>query len=166
MCGEETALIASIEGKRGEPFYKPPYPTDAGLWGKPTLINNVETLANIPPIIMQGGRWFKEIGTAKSPGTKVFTLTGNVANKGLIEVPMGITLREVVYEIGGGIPGGHKFKMAQTGGTSGGCIPAEQLDLPMDYDTLAEAGTALGLSLIHIYHHLDNRSFNTVMPSD
>ncbi|HRC53413.1 MAG TPA: NADH-quinone oxidoreductase subunit NuoF [Bacillota bacterium] len=144
VCGEETALIASIEGKRGEPFYKPPYPTDAGLWGKPTLINNVETLANIPPIIMQGGRWFKEIGTAKSPGTKVFTLTGNVANKGLIEVPMGITLREVVYEIGGGIPGGHKFKMAQTGGTSGGCIPAEQLDLPMDYDTLAEAGTALG----------------------
>lgn len=144
VCGEETALIASIEGKRGEPFYKPPYPTDAGLWGKPTLINNVETLANIPPIIMQGGRWFRNIGTAKSPGTKVFTLTGNVANKGLIEVPMGITLREVVYEIGGGIPGGHKFKMAQTGGTSGGCIPAEQLDLPMDYDTLAEAGTALG----------------------
>ncbi|HON87832.1 MAG TPA: NADH-quinone oxidoreductase subunit NuoF, partial [Bacillota bacterium] len=144
VCGEETALIASIEGKRGEPFYKPPYPTDAGLWGKPTLINNVETLANIPPIIMHGGRWFREIGTAKSPGTKVFTLTGNVANKGLIEVPMGITLREVVYEIGGGIPGGHKFKMAQTGGTSGGCIPAEQLDLPMDYDTLAEAGTALG----------------------
>ncbi len=144
VCGEETALIASIEGKRGEPFYKPPYPTDAGLWGKPTLINNVETLANIPPIIMHGGRWFREIGTAKSPGTKVFTLTGNVANKGLIEVPMGITLREVVYEIGGGIPGGHKFKMAQTGGTSGGCIPAEQLDLSMDYDTLAEAGTALG----------------------
>ncbi len=144
VCGEETALIASIEGKRGEPFYKPPYPTDAGLWGKPTLINNVETLANIPPIIMQGGRWFRNIGTAKSPGTKVFTLTGNVANKGLIEVPMGITLREVVYEIGGGIPGGHKFKMAQTGGTSGGCIPAEQLDLSMDYDTLAEAGTALG----------------------
>jgi NADP-reducing hydrogenase subunit HndC len=144
VCGEETALISSIEGKRGEPFYKPPYPTDAGLWGKPTLINNVETLANIPPIIMQGGEWFRKIGTANSPGTKVFTLTGNVANKGLIEVPMGITLREVVYEIGGGIPGGHKFKMAQTGGTSGGCIPAEQLDLPMDYDTLAEAGTALG----------------------
>ena len=144
VCGEETALIESIEGDRGEPRFKPPYPTNAGLWGKPTLVNNVETLANIPPIILQGGCWFKGIGTENCSGTKVFTMTGNINNKGLIEVPMGITLREVIYEIGGGIPGGKKFKMAQTGGTSGGCIPAEYLDLPMDYDTLAEAGTALG----------------------
>ncbi len=144
VCGEETALIESIEGDRGEPRYKPPYPTNVGLWGKPTLVNNVETLANIPPIILQGGCWYKGIGTENCPGTKVFTMTGNINNKGLIEVPMGITLREVIYEIGGGIPGGKKFKMAQTGGTSGGCIPAEYLDLPMDYDTLAEAGTALG----------------------
>jgi len=144
VCGEETALIASIEGKRGEPTYKPPYPTDAGLWGKPTLINNVETLANIPPIITNGGQWFKRIGTEGNSGTKVFTITGNVVNKGLIEVPMGITLREIIYEIGGGIPGGRQFKMAQTGGTSGGCIPRDYLDLPMDYDTLAKAGTALG----------------------
>ena len=144
VCGEETALIESIEGDRGEPRYKPPYPTNQGLWGKPTLVNNVETLANISPIILQGGCWFKAIGTENCPGTKVFTMTGDINNKGLIEVPMGITLREVIYEIGGGLPGGKKFKMAQTGGTSGGCIPAEYLDLPMDYDTLAEAGTALG----------------------
>jgi NADP-reducing hydrogenase subunit HndC len=144
VCGEETALIESIEGNRGEPRYKPPYPTNEGLWREPTLVNNVETLANIAPILLKGGCWFKGIGTAKCTGTKVFTMTGNINNKGLIEVPMGITLREVIYEIGGGIPGGKAFKMAQTGGTSGGCIPAEYLDLPMDYDTLAEAGTALG----------------------
>ncbi len=144
VCGEETALIESIEGDRGEPRFKPPYPTNVGLFGKPTLVNNVETLANVAPIILEGGCWFKGIGTDKCSGTKVFTMTGNINNKGLIEVPMGITLREVIYEIGGGIPGGKKFKMAQTGGTSGGCIPPEYLDLPMDYDTLAEAGTALG----------------------
>jgi len=144
VCGEETALLESIEGNRGEPRFKPPYPTNEGLWGKPTLINNVETLANVPSIIQKGGDWFKAIGTERCAGTKVFTLTGDVNNKGLIEVPMGITLREVIYDIGGGIPGGKGFKMAQTGGTSGGCIPAELLDLPMDYDTLAEAGTALG----------------------
>ena len=144
VCGEETALFESMEGKRGEPRVKPPYPTDKGLWGKPTVINNVETLANVAPIVEKGAQWFASLGTKGSPGTKVFTLTGNVANKGLIEVPMGITLREVVYGIGGGIPGGRGFKLAQTGGTSGGIIPPELLDTPMDYDSLVEAGSSLG----------------------
>ena len=144
VCGEETALINSIEGKRGEPRYKPPYPASVGLWGKPTCVNNVETLANVPPIILNGADWFRSIGTENCPGTKVFTLTGNITNAGLIEVPMGITLREIIYDIGGGIPNGRKFKMAQTGGTSGGCIPEALLDVPMDIDSLAAAGSALG----------------------
>lgn len=144
VCGEETALIESLEGKRGEPRLKPPYPGVAGLWGKPTVVNNVETLANIPPIILKGAEWFRGIGTEKTPGTKVFTMLGDITNQGLIEVPMGITLREVIYGVGGGIPNGRGFKLAQTGGTSGGCLPKEFLDLPMDYDSLAEAGSALG----------------------
>ncbi len=150
VCGEETALINSIEGKRGEPRYKPPYPASAGLWGKPTCVNNVETLANVPPIILNGAEWFRSIGTEKCPGTKVFTLTGNITNAGLIEVPMGITLREVIYDIGGGIPNGRKFKMAQTGGTSGGCLPGALLDVPMDIDSLAAAGSALGSGALMI----------------
>ena len=144
VCGEETALIESIEGNRGEPRVKPPYPGVAGLWGKPTVVNNVETLANVAPIILNGADWFKGIGTAKCPGTKVFTMLGDISNQGLIEVPMGITLREIINGVGGGIPGGRSFKMAQTGGTSGGCLPTEFLDLPMDYDTLAAAGSSLG----------------------
>ncbi|HHZ20248.1 MAG TPA: NADH-quinone oxidoreductase subunit NuoF [Firmicutes bacterium] len=144
VCGEETALIESIEGSRGEPRYKPPFPGVSGIWGKPTVVNNVETLANIAPIILNGAAWFRGFGTEKCPGTKVFTMTGDINNEGLIEVPMGITLRQIVYGVGGGIPGGLGFKMAQTGGTSGGCLPKEFLDLPMDYDTLAEAGSALG----------------------
>ncbi len=144
VCGEETALIASIEGKRGMPRPRPPYPAQKGLWGKPTLINNVETLANIPVILLKGADWFSSIGTEKSKGTKVFALAGNVQNTGLVEVPMGITLREIVYEIGGGIPKGKKFKAAQTGGPSGGCIPAEYLDTPIDYDSLKELGTIMG----------------------
>jgi len=144
VCGEETALIESLEGKRGEPRLKPPYPGVAGLWGKPTVVNNVETLANIPPIILKSAEWFRGIGTEKTPGTKVFTMLGDITNQGLIEVPMGITLREVIYGVGGGIPNGRGFKLAQTGGTSGGCLPKEFLDLPMDYDSLAEAGSALG----------------------
>ncbi|HHY46545.1 MAG TPA: NADH-quinone oxidoreductase subunit NuoF [Firmicutes bacterium] len=144
VCGEETALIESMEGDRGEPRLKPPYPGTCGLWGKPTVVNNVETLANVPPIILNGPKWFRGFGTERCPGTKVFTLTGDVNNKGLIEVPMGITLRQVIYEIGGGIPGGRAFKIAQTGGTSGGCLPKELLDVPMDYFSLPEAGSALG----------------------
>ncbi|MDP3057891.1 MAG: NADH-ubiquinone oxidoreductase-F iron-sulfur binding region domain-containing protein, partial [bacterium] len=144
VCGEETALLESIEGNRGEPRFRPPYPAQKGLWGCPTSVNNVETLANIPTIIEKGADWFKAIGTPSSPGTKVFTLTGNIVNSGLIEVPMGITLREIIYEIGGGIPGGKKFKMAQTGGTSGGCLAEEHLDVPMDYDTLSQYGSSLG----------------------
>lgn len=144
VCGEETALIESIEGNRGEPRFKPPYPGVSGLWGKPTIVNNVETLANIAPILLKGAAWFKGFGTEKSPGTKVFTLTGDVAHEGLIEVPMGITLRKVVFEIGGGIRGGRRFKMAQTGGTSGGCVPEALLDVPMDYEQMAAAGTGLG----------------------
>lgn len=144
VCGEETALIESIEGNRGEPRFKPPYPGVSGLWGKPTIVNNVETLANVAPVILRGAAWFKGFGTAKSPGTKVFTLTGDIQNEGLIEVPMGITLREVVYNIGGGIPGGHLFKMAQTGGTAGGCLSEALLDVPMDYDSMEVAGVGLG----------------------
>lgn len=144
VCGEETALIESIEGNRGEPRVKPPYPGVAGLWEKPTIVNNVETLANVAPIILNGADWYRRTGTEKCPGTKVFTMLGDISNQGLIEVPMGITLREIINGVGGGIPGGRRFKMAQTGGTSGGCLPAEFLDLPMDYDTLADAGSALG----------------------
>jgi bidirectional [NiFe] hydrogenase diaphorase subunit len=144
VCGEETALIASIEGNRGTPRPRPPYPAQSGLWGCPTLINNVETFANIAPIIRNGAEWFASIGTEKSKGTKVFALAGKINNTGLVEVPMGITLREIVYEIGGGVPEGHEFKAVQTGGPSGGCIPAELLDLPVDYDSLGKAGSIMG----------------------
>ena len=144
VCGEETALIESMEGKRGEPRQKPPYPGTSGLWGKPTVVNNVETIANIPPIILHGADWYRSFGTSTSPGTKVFTLTGNVNNKGLIEVPMGITLREVIYGVGGGIPGGRSFKLAQTGGTAGGCVAEAHLDIPMDYESMQSVGSALG----------------------
>ncbi len=143
VCGEETALIASIEGKRGQPRQRPPYPPASGLWGAPTLINNVETFANIPPIIERGGDWFAGIGTARSKGTKVFALAGKIANTGLIEVPMGATLREILFDIGGGIPQ-RKFKAAQTGGPSGGCIPEQFLDLPVDYESLAQIGSIMG----------------------
>ncbi len=144
VCGEETALIASIEGKRGEPSPKPPFPAQKGVWGKPTLINNVETYANIPPIILKGPEWFAQIGTEKSKGTKVFAIAGKIANTGLVEVPMGMTLREVIFELGGGIPGGKRFKAAQTGGPSGGCLTTEHLDLPMDYESLTAAGSMMG----------------------
>ncbi len=144
VCGEETALLESIEGKRGQPRVKPPYPAQAGLWGKPTLINNVETYANIAQIILKGADWYSSIGTEKSKGTKVFALGGNVNNIGLVEVPMGTTLREIVYDIGGGIPNGRKFKAAQTGGPSGGCIPKEHLDTPIDYESLKEIGSMMG----------------------
>lgn len=144
VCGEETALMNSIEGKRGMPRPKPPFPAQSGLWGKPTVINNVETYANIPPIILNGAEWFASIGTEKSKGTKVFALGGKIRNTGLVEVPMGITLREIIYEIGGGIPNGKKFKAVQTGGPSGGCIPAEHLDTPIDYDTLTALGSMMG----------------------
>ena len=143
VCGEETALIASIEGKRGQPRQRPPYPPEAGLWGAPTLINNVETFANIPTIVERGGEWFSSIGTAGSKGTKVFALAGKIANTGLIEVPMGATLREILFDIGGGIPNG-RFKAAQTGGPSGGCIPEQFLDLPVDYESLARIGSIMG----------------------
>jgi bidirectional [NiFe] hydrogenase diaphorase subunit len=144
VCGEETALIASIEGKRGSPRPRPPYPAERGLWGQPTLINNVETFANVAPIVLRGGAWYASIGTPKSKGTKVFALAGKIVNTGLIEVPMGISLRQIIFDIGGGIPGGHKFKAAQTGGPSGGCIPAEHLDLPVDYESLAGVGSIMG----------------------
>jgi bidirectional [NiFe] hydrogenase diaphorase subunit len=144
VCGEETALIASVEGKRGTPRPRPPYPAQEGLWGHPTLINNVETFANIPVILRKGGEWFSKIGTAKSKGTKVFALAGRVNNTGLIEVPMGIPLREIIYDIGGGIPDGRSFKAVQTGGPSGGCIPEGHLDLPVDYESLAKVGSIMG----------------------
>ena len=144
VCGEETALIASIEGKRGTPSPRPPYPAHSGLWGRPTLINNVETLASIAPIVANGGAWYAGIGTAGSKGTKVFALAGSIVNTGLIEVPMGMALREIVYDIGGGIPNGRAFKAAQTGGPSGGCLPASHLDLPVDYESLADAGSIIG----------------------
>jgi NADH:ubiquinone oxidoreductase subunit F (NADH-binding)/(2Fe-2S) ferredoxin len=144
VCGEETALIASIEGKRGTPRPRPPFPAESGLWEKPTLINNVETLAAIAPIVRNGGEWFSALGTAKSAGTKVFALTGKVMNSGLIEVPMGTTLREIVFGIGGGIPDGRKFKAAQTGGPSGGCIPEQHLDVKVDYESLVELGSIMG----------------------
>ncbi|GBF11495.1 NADH-quinone oxidoreductase subunit NuoF [Tepidibacillus sp. HK-1] len=144
VCGEETALMNSIEGKRGTPNPKPPFPAVSGLWEKPTVINNVETFASIPQIIVKGAEWFASIGTEKSKGTKVFALGGKIANTGLVEVPMGIKLREVIYEIGGGIPNGKKFKAVQTGGPSGGCITAEHLDSPIDYDTLTSLGSMMG----------------------
>jgi bidirectional [NiFe] hydrogenase diaphorase subunit len=144
VCGEETALIASIEGKRGTPRPRPPYPAQEGLWGCPTLINNVETFANIAPIVRNGAAWFAAIGTAKSKGTKVFALAGRVGNTGLIEVPMGITLREILYDIGGGIPDGRGYKAVQTGGPSGGCIPEPHLDSPVDYESLAAIGSIMG----------------------
>ena len=144
VCGEETALMTSIEGKRGEPRPRPPFPAIKGLFAKPTILNNVETYANVPQIILKGAEWFSAIGTEKSKGTKVFALGGKIVNTGLVEVPMGTTLREVVYEIGGGIPNGKKFKAAQTGGPSGGCIPAQHLDIPIDYDNLISIGSMMG----------------------
>lgn len=144
VCGEETALMASIEGKRGQPRVKPPYPVEKGLWGYPTVINNVETLANVPWIIRNGWKEFRKYGTEKSPGTKVFALAGKIKNTGLVEVPLGITLRELIFDIGGGIPNGKKLKAVQTGGPSGGVIPAEYLDTPVDYESLTELGTIMG----------------------
>ncbi|MBE6842828.1 MAG: NADH-quinone oxidoreductase subunit NuoF [Ruminococcus sp.] len=144
VCGEETALMTSIEGNRGEPRPRPPFPAEKGLFGKPTVLNNVETYANIPQIILNGPEWFSSMGTEKSKGTKVFALGGKIKNTGLVEIPMGTTLREVVEEIGGGIPNGKKFKAAQTGGPSGGCIPAEHFDIPIDYDNLIGIGSMMG----------------------
>jgi len=144
VCGEETALMTSIEGNRGEPRPRPPFPAEKGLYNKPTILNNVETYANIPQIILNGADWFKSMGTEKSKGTKVFALGGKIHNTGLVEVPMGTTLREVIEEIGGGIPNGKKFKAAQTGGPSGGCIPAEHFDIPIDYDNLIGIGSMMG----------------------
>ncbi|MDZ4158748.1 MAG: NADH-quinone oxidoreductase subunit NuoF [Anaerolineaceae bacterium] len=144
VCGEETALIASIEGKRGEPRPRPPFPAVRGLWDKPSNINNVETYANVPQIILQGADWFASMGTEKSKGTKTFALAGDVNNTGLIEVPFGITLREIVYDVGGGIKNNKAFKAIQTGGPMGGCIPAQHLDLPVDYESLAAAGSIMG----------------------
>ena len=144
VCGEETALIASIEGKRGQPRPRPPYPAESGLWNAPTLINNVETYANIAPIIANGPEWFASIGTERSKGTKVFALAGKIVNTGLIEVPMGTSLRTIINEIGEGIPQGHCFKAVQTGGPTGGCIPAEYLDTPVDYESLVSMGSIMG----------------------
>ena len=144
VCGEETALIASIEGKRGMSRNKPPFPANKGLWGEPTIINNVETLANVPKIVLNGPEWFKSMGTEKSPGTKVFALGGKINNTGLVEVPMGITLREVIYDIGEGCPNGKAFKAVQTGGPSGGCITTADLDTPIDFDTLVAIGSMMG----------------------
>ncbi len=144
VCGEETALMASVEGERGQPSPRPPYPAESGLWGYPTLINNVETFANVPPIIRRGGQWFAAIGTERSKGTKVFALAGRIQNTGLIEVPMGTKLRDIIETIGGGVPEGRKFKAVQTGGPSGGCLPEQHLDLPVDYDTLRQAGSIMG----------------------
>jgi len=144
VCGEETALMTSIDGKRGEPRPRPPYPAVKGLFNKPTILNNVETYANIPPIIINGAEWFASMGTTGSKGTKVFCLVGNINNPGLVEVPMGVTLREIVEDIGGGIPNGKKFKAAQTGGPSGGCIPVERIDTPIDYETLTDIGAMMG----------------------
>jgi bidirectional [NiFe] hydrogenase diaphorase subunit len=144
VCGEETALIASVEGKRGLPRPRPPYPANSGLFGCPTLINNVETYANIAPIINNGASSFAQIGTEKSKGTKIFALTGKIKNTGLIEVPMGIRLKDIIYDIAGGIPDGRAFKAVQTGGPSGGCIPADMLDITVDYESLTKAGSIMG----------------------
>jgi len=144
VCGEETALIHSVEGCRGEPTNKPPFPAESGLWNKPTCVNNVETCANIPAIINRGSEWYSSIGTKTSKGTKVFALAGKINNVGLVEVPMGTTLREIIYDIGGGIKNGRKFKAVQTGGPSGGCITAENLDVPIDYESLTSIGSMMG----------------------
>jgi bidirectional [NiFe] hydrogenase diaphorase subunit len=144
VCGEETALMASVEGKRGAPRPRPPFPAESGLWGSPTLINNVETFANVAPIIRKGAEWFARIGTEKSKGTKVFALAGKITNTGLIEVPMGTTLRTIVETMGGGAPDGGKIKAVQTGGPSGGCIPADALDTPVDYESLTKLGSIMG----------------------
>ena len=144
VCGEETALIASIEDKRGMPSPRPPFPANSGLWNKPTNINNVETLANIPIIILNGSEWYKQFGTNNSTGTKIFALAGKIKNTGLVEVPMGTTLREIIYGIGGGIPGRRQFKAIQMGGPSGGCVPAEHQDLPIDYESVKDIGTIMG----------------------
>ena len=144
VCGEETALMNSIEGMRGEPRPRPPFPAVKGLFGKPTILNNVETYANIAQIINKGPEWFKSMGTEKSTGTKVFALGGKIVNSGLVEIPMGTTLREIIYDIGGGCPGGKAFKAVQTGGPSGGCLPASMLDTPIDYDNLIAAGSMMG----------------------
>jgi bidirectional [NiFe] hydrogenase diaphorase subunit len=144
VCGEETALIASVEGRRGNPRLRPPYPTERGLFGRPSMINNVETLANLPTVVLEGPESFRSVGTQTSPGTKVFALAGDLRATGLIEVPMGITLRRIVEEIGGGVPGGRSFKAAQTGGPSGGCIPARHLDTPVDYESLRSLGSIMG----------------------
>ena len=144
VCGEETALMESVEGKRGEPRQKPPFPFQSGLFGHPSIINNVETFANIPAIMLHGADWFRQFGTEKSPGTKVFALTGHIENSGLVEVPMGIPLGDIVFSIGGGIPDKKKFKSAQTGGPSGGCLTADNLNIPMDYENLAKMGSIMG----------------------
>jgi NADH:ubiquinone oxidoreductase subunit F (NADH-binding)/(2Fe-2S) ferredoxin len=144
VCGEETALMASIEGSRGMPRPRPPFPAQSGLWGKPTNINNVKTLATVPVIIDRGGKWYSQFGTEKSSGTAVFALTGNIANSGLVEVPMGTTLHDIIHDIGGGVPNGKKFKAVQTGGPSGGCLPASMANLPVDYEELARAGSIMG----------------------
>ncbi len=144
VCGEETALMTSIEGKRGEPTPKPPYPAEVGLFGKPSNINNVETLANIPQILIKGPEWFRSMGTQRSPGTKVFALGGKINNTGLVEVPMGTPLSKVIYDIGGGIPNGKRFKAVQTGGPSGGCIPESLIDVPIEYDSLVQIGSMMG----------------------
>ena len=156
VCGEETALINSCEGKRGEPNYKPPYPAQEGYWGHPTCVNNVETFANIPPIILKGPEWFASIGTEKSKGTKVFALAGKVNNVGLVEVPMGITLREIIFDVGGGIQGGKKFKAVQTGGPSGGVVTDEELDTPIDYDSLIGIGSMMGSGGMIVMDETDN----------
>ena len=144
VCGEETALIASTEGKRGIPRSKPPFPANEGYLGKPTLVNNVETFANIPPIVLNGAKWFSQFGTENNAGTKVFALAGKINNTGLVEVPMGTSLGDIIFDIGGGIPKGKKFKAAQTGGPSGGCIPKEFLNVSVDYESLKELGTIMG----------------------
>ena len=144
VCGEETALLTSVEGRRGEPRPRPPFPAEKGLWNKPTFVNNVETLANIPAIMVNGPEWFASTGTEDSRGTKVFAMAGKVNNIGLVEVPMGTTLRELIYEIGGGIPGGKAFKAVQTGGPSGGCLPASMLDTKIDFGSLIKAGSMMG----------------------
>lgn len=156
VCGEETALINSCEGKRGEPNYKPPYPAEEGYWGHPTCVNNVETFANIPPIILKGSQWFSSIGTENSKGTKVFALAGKVNNVGLVEVPMGITLREIIYDVGGGIQKGRKFKAVQTGGPSGGVITENELDTPIDYDSLIGIGSMMGSGGMIVMDETDN----------
>jgi bidirectional [NiFe] hydrogenase diaphorase subunit len=156
VCGEETALMASVEGRRGQPRPRPPFPAESGLFGQPTLINNVETFANVPPIILKGAEWFASIGTEKSKGTKVFALAGKIQNTGLIEVPMGMALREIVESLGGGAPDGGHIKAVQTGGPSGGCIPAEHLDTPVDYDSLAKLGSIMGSGGMIVMDEKDN----------